>query len=86
MQTQLRLDLTDLGYQAKVAGSGEEAQQLLSRERVEEVLAELLATAARGRRGRGQEEAAMHWSRVGQARARGGKGFFRDLHFRDAWV
>src|SRR2546423_3000818 len=42
MQTQLRLDLTDLGYQAKVAGSGEEAQQLLSRERVAGVLLDLV--------------------------------------------
>src|SRR2546425_5370892 len=42
MQTQLRLDLTDLGYQAKVAGSGDEAQQLLSRERVAGVLLDLV--------------------------------------------
>src|ERR1700680_166091 len=42
MQTQLRLDLTDLGYQAKVAGSGEEAQTLLIQERVAGVLLDLV--------------------------------------------
>src|SRR5215471_11796094 len=34
MQAQLRLDLTDLGYQARVAGTAEEAQAILSHERV----------------------------------------------------
>jgi DNA-binding response OmpR family regulator len=42
MQSQLRLDLTDLGYQAKVAGSANEAQQLLTRERVAGVLLDLV--------------------------------------------
>jgi two-component system OmpR family response regulator len=42
MQSQLRLDLTDLGYQAKVAGSAEGAQQLLIRERVAGVLLDLV--------------------------------------------
>src|SRR2546421_12840913 len=42
MQVQLRLDLTDLGYQAKVAGSAEGAQQLLNRERVAGVLLDLV--------------------------------------------
>src|ERR1700737_480201 len=42
MQTQLRLDLTDLGYQAKVAGSGDEAQKLLNQERMSGVLLDLV--------------------------------------------
>src|SRR5215470_5200890 len=42
MQAQLRLDLTDLGYQARVAGSAEEAQQILSSERVAGVLLDLV--------------------------------------------
>src|SRR5918911_4578573 len=42
MQTQLRLDLTDLGYQPKVAGSADEAQEVLNRERVAGVLLDLV--------------------------------------------
>jgi DNA-binding response OmpR family regulator len=42
MQAQLRLDLTDLGYQARVAGSADEAQAILSNERVAGVLLDLV--------------------------------------------
>jgi len=42
MQVQLRLDLHDLGYQPKVAGSASEAQALLARERVAGVLLDLV--------------------------------------------
>ncbi len=42
MQVQLKLDLNDLGYQPKVAGSAPEAQELLSRERVAGVLLDLV--------------------------------------------
>jgi DNA-binding response OmpR family regulator len=42
MQAQLRLDLTDLGYQARVAGSPAEAQRVLTHERVAGVLLDLV--------------------------------------------
>ena len=42
MQVQLRLDLNDLGYHARVAGSAPEAMDLLSRERVAGVLLDLV--------------------------------------------
>jgi two-component system, OmpR family, phosphate regulon response regulator PhoB len=42
MQTQLRLDLDDLGYHAKVAGSAEDAKQVLAHERVAGVLLDLV--------------------------------------------
>jgi DNA-binding response OmpR family regulator len=42
MQAQLRLDLTDLGYQVRVAGSAEEARHVLSLERVAGVLLDLV--------------------------------------------
>jgi DNA-binding response OmpR family regulator len=42
MQIQLRLDLTDLGYQVRVAGTAAEAQQVLSNERVAGVLLDLV--------------------------------------------
>src|SRR5258708_3411627 len=42
MQAQLRLDLTDLGYEARVAGSAQDAQDLLSHERVAGVLLDLV--------------------------------------------
>jgi DNA-binding response OmpR family regulator len=42
MQAQLRLDLTDLGYQARLAGSAEEAKEILSHERVAGVLLDLV--------------------------------------------
>src|SRR5919202_4410710 len=42
MQSQLQRDLADLGYQVKVAGSAEEAQQVLTRERVAGVLLDLI--------------------------------------------
>ena len=42
MQVQLKLDLNDLGYQPKVAGSAEEARALLTRERVAGILLDLV--------------------------------------------
>jgi DNA-binding response OmpR family regulator len=42
LRAQLRLDLTDLGYQARVAADPEEARSLLSRERVAGVLLDLV--------------------------------------------
>lgn len=42
MQAQLRLDLTDLGYQVRVAGSAEEAKSVLSHERVAGVLLDMV--------------------------------------------
>ena len=42
MQSQLQRDLTDLGYQVKVAGSADEAQQVLTRERMAGVLLDLV--------------------------------------------
>jgi DNA-binding response OmpR family regulator len=42
MQAQLRLDLTDLGYQVRVAGSADEAQRILTLERVAGVLLDLV--------------------------------------------
>jgi DNA-binding response OmpR family regulator len=42
LRAQLRLDLTDLGYQARVAAGPEEARSLLSRERVAGVLLDLV--------------------------------------------
>jgi DNA-binding response OmpR family regulator len=42
MRAQLRLDLGDLGYQPRVAGTAAEAQALLGRERVAGVLLDLV--------------------------------------------
>lgn len=42
MQAQLRLDLTDLGYQTRVAGSAEDAKAVLTHERVAGVLLDLV--------------------------------------------
>ena len=42
MQAQLRLDLSDLGYQVRVAGTAEDARELLTRERVAGVLLDLV--------------------------------------------
>jgi DNA-binding response OmpR family regulator len=42
MQMQLRVDLNDLGYQAKVAGSPEGARDLLNQERVAAILLDLV--------------------------------------------
>ncbi|HUZ88460.1 MAG TPA: response regulator [Candidatus Acidoferrales bacterium] len=42
MQVQLRMDLNDLGYQPSVAGSAEEALQVLSRERLAGVILDLV--------------------------------------------
>lgn len=42
MQAQLRLDLTDLGYQARVAGSADEAKEILTSERMAGVLLDLV--------------------------------------------
>ncbi len=42
MRSQLRLDLADLGYEPRVAGSAAEAQALLERERVAGVLLDLV--------------------------------------------
>src|SRR3989442_2319409 len=42
MRAQLRLDLGDLGYQPRVAGTAAEAQALLTRERVAGVLLDLV--------------------------------------------
>ena len=42
MQVQLRLDLNDLGYHARVAGSAPEAMEFLARERVAGVLLDLV--------------------------------------------
>jgi DNA-binding response OmpR family regulator len=42
MQAQLRIDLTDLGYQTRVAGSADEAQEVLTHERVAGVLLDLV--------------------------------------------
>jgi DNA-binding response OmpR family regulator len=42
LQAQLRLDLTDLGYQVRVAGSAEEAMEVLAGERVAGVLLDLV--------------------------------------------
>lgn len=58
MQAQLRLDLTDLGYQVRVAGSAEDAKRVLSHERVAGVLLDLVLDEA--------EEAGfelLHWIR-----------------------
>jgi len=46
MQAQLRLDLTDLGYQVRVAGSADEARDLLTHERVAGVLLDLVLDEA----------------------------------------
>jgi DNA-binding response OmpR family regulator len=42
MQLQLRVDLNDLGYQAKVAGSADGAKELLNQERVAAILLDLV--------------------------------------------
>jgi len=42
MQMQLQLDLNDLGYQPKVAGSAEAAKEMLTRERMSGVLLDLV--------------------------------------------
>ena len=42
MQVQLRLDLTDLAYQVRVAGTADEAKRVLTRERVAGVLLDLV--------------------------------------------
>ncbi len=42
MQAQLRLDLTDLGYQARLAGSADQAKEILTHERVAGVLLDLV--------------------------------------------
>jgi DNA-binding response OmpR family regulator len=42
LQAQLRLDLTDLGYQVRVAGTADEARTLLIQERVAGVLLDLV--------------------------------------------
>lgn len=42
MQVQLRLDLDDLGYQARVAGSVDAARELLNQERVAAILLDLV--------------------------------------------
>ncbi|HKA50091.1 MAG TPA: response regulator [Candidatus Dormibacteraeota bacterium] len=42
MQVQLRLDLTDLSYQVRVAGTAEEAKRVLTHERVAGVLLDLV--------------------------------------------
>src|SRR5262249_34690316 len=42
MQVQLRLDLTDLSYQVRVAGTAEQAKRVLTHERVAGVLLDLV--------------------------------------------
>jgi DNA-binding response OmpR family regulator len=42
MQAQLRLDLTDLGYQTRIAGTADEAKEVLTHERVAGVLLDLV--------------------------------------------
>jgi DNA-binding response OmpR family regulator len=46
MQVQLRVDLDDLGYQAKVAGSADGARELLNQERVAAILLDLVLDEA----------------------------------------
>jgi DNA-binding response OmpR family regulator len=48
MQAQLRLDLTDLGYQVRVAGSADEAKDVLTHERVAGVLLDLVLDEGEG--------------------------------------
>src|SRR5437773_2460324 len=48
MQAQLRLDLTDLGYQVRVAGSANEAKDVLTHERVAGLLLDLVLDEGEG--------------------------------------